>query len=97
VQWSDDVVREAATFLDDRAPSADGDRPSWVCVRGDRDVTACLPLTADGLVVGVLAIFRLLPQKGELGPFDRDLLVALAALAGPILQTAQRERSMERR
>ena len=38
------------------------------------ELTACIPLRRDGAVTGVLALFRLLPQKFELHEMDRDLL-----------------------
>lgn len=46
-------------------------------------ITACVPLTVDGRVTGVIALFRLLPQKqDELQPVDEELLGLLASQAG---------------
>jgi hypothetical protein len=47
-------------------------------------LTACIPLKLDGKVTGVLAVFRLLPQKQRLEPLDDelfDLLSSQAAIA----------------
>jgi hypothetical protein len=46
-------------------------------------VAVCIPLKVDGRVTGVIALFRLLPQKqGELQPVDEELLNLLASQAG---------------
>lgn len=39
----------------------------------EADLTACIPLKRDGTVTGAVALFRLLPQKFELGDLDREL------------------------
>ncbi len=44
-----------------------------------------VPLQIEGKTVGVLAIFRLLPQKKEINSLDRDLLGLLAAQSGAAL------------
>jgi len=47
-------------------------------------LTACIPLQAHGAVIGVIAIFRMLPQKPALADIDRelfDLLGSHAAMA----------------
>jgi len=47
-------------------------------------LTACIPLKVQGRVVGVIAIFRMLPQKPALAAIDRelfDLLGSHAAIA----------------
>jgi hypothetical protein len=44
----------------------------------DAALTACVPLIVDDRLVGVVAIFGLLPQKAELEPSDYDLLDLLA-------------------
>lgn len=65
--------------------------PQAPCARGESDVMACIPLTMDERVVGVVAVFHLLLQKPELGPIEQDLLEALGTLAaGPFC--AGRER-----
>ncbi|MEA2489835.1 MAG: hypothetical protein QOH21_1627 [Acidobacteriota bacterium] len=46
-------------------------------------ISACVPLTVDGTVTGVIALFRLLPQKqNALQPVDEELLSLLASQAG---------------
>jgi GAF domain-containing protein len=52
---------------------------------GDAALTACIPLKVAGRVVGVLAVFRLLPQKGRLDAIDIDLFDVLAAHAASAL------------
>src|SRR5262249_38785962 len=44
-------------------------------------LTACVPLKLDGKVTGVIAIFRLLPQKGGIEDLDRELFDLLATQA----------------
>ena len=39
----------------------------------ESNLTACIPLKRDGAVTGAIALFRLLPQKLELQPLDREL------------------------
>lgn len=46
-------------------------------------ITACVPLMVDGDVTGVIAVFRLLPQKdGIFEALDHELLDLLASQAG---------------
>ena len=52
---------------------------------GDASLTACIPLEVAGRVVGVLAVFRLLPHKGRLDAIDLDLFDVLAAHAASAL------------
>lgn len=52
---------------------------------GDAALTACIPLKVAGRVVGVLAVFRLLPHKGRLDEIDVDLFDVLAAQAASAL------------
>jgi len=52
---------------------------------GDAALTACIPLNVVGRVVGVLAVFRLLPHKGSLDAVDIDLFDVLAAHAASAL------------
>jgi GAF domain-containing protein len=52
---------------------------------GDAALTACIPLKVAGRVVGVLAVFRLLPHKGHLDTIDIDLFDVLAAHAASAL------------
>jgi GAF domain-containing protein len=52
---------------------------------GDAALTACIPLKVAGRVVGVLAVFRLLPHKRGLDAIDIDLFDVLAAHAASAL------------
>ena len=52
---------------------------------GDASLTACIPLKIADRVVGVLAVFRLLPHKGHLDAVDLDLFDVLAAHAASAL------------
>ena len=52
---------------------------------GDAALTACIPLKVAGRIVGVLAVFRLLPHKGSLDAIDTDLFDVLAAHAASAL------------
>jgi GAF domain-containing protein len=52
---------------------------------GDAALTACIPLKVAGRIVGVLAVFRLLPHKGHLDAIDIDLFDVLAAHAASAL------------
>lgn len=55
---------------------------------GDAALTACIPLKIGGHVIGVLAVFRLLPHKRRLDSIDLDLFDVLAAhAAGALLLT----------
>lgn len=67
---------------------------AWIDGRSDdserteaeKHLTACIPLKVEGRVFGVLAIFRLLPQKsGGLVDLDYELLDLLATQAGTAL------------
>jgi hypothetical protein len=48
-------------------------------------LTACIPLTLEGKVTGVIALFRLLPQKAALEDLDRELFELLATQAAAAL------------
>ncbi len=48
-------------------------------------LNACVPLTLDGRVTAVIAIFRLLPQKAALEDLDRELFELLATQAATAL------------
>ena len=48
-------------------------------------LTACVPLMCGDRTVGVVAVFKLLPQKGKLESTDRDLLDLLRSQAGVAL------------
>ena len=49
------------------------------------DLTACIPLTLGGKVIGAIAVFRLLPQKPGLEDLDRELFELLATHAATAL------------
>jgi len=49
------------------------------------ELTACVPLKLGGKVTGVLAVFRLLPQKPGLEPLDNELFDLLADQAATAL------------
>jgi len=59
--------------------------PSRQDMAAGEKVTAAIPLKVDGHIVGVLAIFRLLPQKDSLQPLDFELFDLLAAHAATAL------------
>jgi GAF domain-containing protein len=56
---------------------------------GVTDLTACIPLRRHGAVMGVLVLFRLLPQKFELHETDRELLRLLEAQLAMALYCAE--------
>jgi len=49
------------------------------------DLTACIPLKLDGRVTGVIALFRLLPQKARFEAVDHELFDLLATHAASAL------------
>lgn len=86
-----------------RAPASDGpvgrigaEGKGWVvgdgpgAYPGDPELTACLPLHAEGRVVAVLAIWALLPHKPRLRDSDRHVLALLGRHAGPALLLTRR-------
>lgn len=75
------VAESGDLFLAGAAPAEEDDR-----------LSACVPLTAGGQVVGVVAIYRLLGHKPGLGPSDRavlDLLTPHAGLALSLRRAAE--------
>jgi GAF domain-containing protein len=54
-------------------------------VAGEEELTAFIPLQVDGLLVGAIAIFSLLPQKGALDDGDHELFELLATQAATAL------------
>ena len=50
-------------------------------------LTACVPLAIEGRVTGVIALFRLLPQKAAIEEIDRELFELLATQAATALYT----------
>lgn len=55
----------------------------------DADVVASIPLHMGGTVVGLIAIFRLLPQKKELEAVDHELFALLSTHAALALHHAE--------
>jgi GAF domain-containing protein len=51
----------------------------------EEHLTVGVPLSLEGKVIGVIAIFRLLPQKGALDTADRELIELLATQAATAL------------
>ena len=60
---------------------SDGTRPS----ESEANLTACIPLRLNGAVTGVIALFRLLPQKLELQELDRELFWLLETHLAKVL------------
>lgn len=57
---------------------------------GDANLSACVPLKADGKVVGAVALYRLLPQKFDgLTDLDQELLKLLGTHGGTALYCTQ--------
>jgi GAF domain-containing protein len=52
---------------------------------GDEAITACIPMKIGQRVLGVIAVFRLLPHKGGLNSVDLDLLDLLSTHAAVAL------------
>jgi len=52
---------------------------------GDEAITACIPMKIGRRVLGVIAVFRLLPHKGGLNDVDLDLLDLLSTHAAVAL------------
>lgn len=51
----------------------------------ERDLSACIPMSLDGRLLGVVAVFRLLPQKAGLVALDHELFDLLATHAAKAL------------
>jgi len=51
----------------------------------EKHLTACLPLLVEGVVTGVVAIFRLLDHKPKLEPIDHELFALLGTHAAMAL------------
>jgi|SRR6266508_1910972 len=54
----------------------------------ERSLTACIPLKLDGNVTGVIALFRLLPQKAGFQQIDHELFDLLATHAASALYSS---------
>jgi GAF domain-containing protein len=68
-------VRSGRTIVLD-----DDSRPS-----DEPRLTACVPLKLQERVIGVIAVFQLLPQKARIEPVDRELFELLATAAAAAL------------
>lgn len=75
------AVKAGARWIKGAAPPAPA-------VTRDAGLTACVPLRVGARVTGAVAIFGLLPQKGELEPGDEDLLALLETAAASALLVA---------
>lgn len=62
-----------------------GDTVRSAALPHEEHLTACIPLRLAGTVTGVIAIYRLLPQKPALTRIDRELLELLATHAAAAL------------
>ena len=67
--------------------SGDGADPAERTLQ-EADLTACVPLILNGSVSGVIALFRLLPQKRQIEALDRELFDLLATHAATALYCA---------
>jgi hypothetical protein len=68
------VAQTGLPFLSEREEAA-------ARAAGEEHLSACIPLLLDGLVVGAIAVFRLLPQKPRLGELDQEIFDLLASQA----------------
>ncbi len=70
-----------------------GSAPEAERGEGEEHLTACVPLRLDGRIAGLIAVFRLLPQKGgRFAPIDSELFDLLAAQAAPAVYCSTLER-----
>jgi hypothetical protein len=58
-------------------------------------ISACIPLKVDGKVIGVVAIFRMLPQKQALASVDRELFSLLGSHAAMALYCSGLQAQLE--
>lgn len=66
-----------------------GDAPGGEGVPHEAGLTACIPLTLEGKVTGVIAVFRLLEQKKSLTRVDREVFELLATHAATALYSTE--------
>ena len=59
--------------------------PPYNMTAAPASLTACIPLKVDGNVIGVIAIFRMLPQKQSIAYVDRELFSLLGSHAAMAL------------
>jgi hypothetical protein len=79
--WIGQTVESGKTFIRDRAVPAPVPR--------EETLTACIPLRIGPTITGVIAIFRLLPQKAGLEAVDREIFDLLASQAATALYCTQ--------
>ncbi|HKU41104.1 MAG TPA: GAF domain-containing protein [Polyangiales bacterium] len=72
-----ETARSGEMFLRDPPPNHQSSPPS--------SLTAVIPLKVEGKVIGVIAVFRLLPQKRALVAVDRELFALLGSHAAMAL------------
>ena len=63
---------------------ADDPMPEWALAH-ELNLTACIPLSLDGNVIGAIAVFRLLKHKKGITRVDRELFELLATHAATAL------------
>ena len=73
-----------------------GEGDAGLAFSGESPVTACIPLSLDGQVTGVIAIFRLLSHKPALAAADHELFDLLASQAAVALYCARLHRQYGR-
>jgi len=85
-----DAARYAALPLDDSPIATTAltgemylhEPPPSYAASPESSLTTCVPLKVDDRVIGVIAVFRMLPQKPILAPLDRELFGLLGSHAG---------------
>jgi hypothetical protein len=73
-----------------------GEGEAGMAFSGESPVTACIPLSLDGQVTGVIAIFRLLSHKPALAAADHELFDLLASQAAVALYCTRLHRQYGR-
>jgi GAF domain-containing protein len=81
---------------DDSLTLLDGIGAGAAQADGPGDAIVSVPLRHQGQVVGLIAIFRLLPQKPGIEPIDRELFTLLSTHAAVALHHAGRHALAER-
>jgi len=69
-------------------PVAGAEDSSATRLGPELDLTACVPMVVEGVVTGLVAIFRLLRHKPRLEPIDQELLCLLTTQASVALYSA---------
>lgn len=71
------------------APVVAPDGPGGLTSDDPDGIVACVPLMVAGRTVGMIVLYRLLPQKPRLEPFDHELLALLASHAATALYCSE--------